>query len=198
MGDAPDGTPWPPDVDRGAIDAAVARAFAEPEALTAAFVVVHRGRILAERYAAGIDRDTQLESWSMGKTLLATLMALLVKDGTYRLDDPAPVPAWRAPGDPRGAIRIVDLLRMSSGLRCTSPFDPDRGGDETARWRLPVALSPEPGADERAAGHAPRIPVRFLVLAARPGALLPPATWLGEVRTWVATKLDVVRGLPGS
>src|SRR6185369_13591013 len=65
MGDAPDATPWPPDVDRSAIDAAVGRAFAEPEALTAAFVVVHRGRILAERYAAGNDKDTQLESWSM-------------------------------------------------------------------------------------------------------------------------------------
>ena len=28
-----------------------------------------------------------------------------------------PVPEWRKPGDPRGAIRIVDLLHMSSGLR---------------------------------------------------------------------------------
>src|SRR5919206_3252842 len=72
----------------------------------------------------------QLESWSMGKTVIATLMALLVKDGTYRLDEPAPVPAWRAPGDPRGAILISDLLRMSSGLRCTSPFDPDRSQED--------------------------------------------------------------------
>ncbi|HET9597805.1 MAG TPA: serine hydrolase [Anaeromyxobacteraceae bacterium] len=126
MGDAPDASPWPPDVDRRAVEEATTRAFADPEALTAAFLVVHRGRILAERYAPGIDRDTQLESWSMGKTVLATLMALLVNDGTYRLDEPAPVPAWHAPGDPRGAIRISDLLRMSSGLRCTSPFDPDR------------------------------------------------------------------------
>ena len=31
--------------------------------------------------------------------------ALLVKDGTYTLEQPAPVPLWRAPGDPRGAIR---------------------------------------------------------------------------------------------
>jgi len=125
MGDAPDGLPWPEGVDRKAIEAATARAFADPEALTAALVVVHRGRILAERYAQGAGRDTQLESWSMGKTLAATLLGLLVKDGTYRLDQPAPVPAWQAPGDPRAAIRVIDLLRMSSGLRCTSPFDPD-------------------------------------------------------------------------
>jgi CubicO group peptidase (beta-lactamase class C family) len=125
MGDAPQTAPWPADVDRGAVERAVAAAFADADALTAAFVVVHRGRLLAERYAPGIDRDTQLESWSMGKTLLATLLGLLVHDGTYPLEEPAPVPAWQARGDPRGAIRIVDLLRMSSGLRCTSPYDPD-------------------------------------------------------------------------
>jgi len=125
QGDAPEPGGWPVDVRREAVEEAVARAFAEPEALTAAFLVVHRGRILAERYAPGIGRDTLLESWSMGKTLAATLLALLVKDGTYRLDDPVPVPAWRAPGDPRGAIRIADLLRMSSGLDCSSPFDPE-------------------------------------------------------------------------
>lgn len=125
MGDAPDGAPWPAGVDRKAIDTAVERAFSDPEALTAALVIVHRGRILAERYALGADRDTQLESWSMGKTVLAMLLGLLVKDGIYRLDDPVPVPAWRAPGDPRGPIRISDLLRMSSGLECSSPFDPE-------------------------------------------------------------------------
>ena len=124
-GDAPEARPWPLDVDRRAVETAVSRAFADPEALTVAFLVVHRGTILAERYAPGIDRDTQLESWSMGKTVLASLLGLLVRDGTYRLDQPAPVPAWRGAGDPRRAIRIVDLLRMSSGLRCTSPFDPE-------------------------------------------------------------------------
>lgn len=66
----------------------------------------------------------------MGKTVIATLLGLLVKDGTYRVDQPAPVPAWQAPGDPRAAIRILDLLRMSSGLRCTSPFDPGFGPED--------------------------------------------------------------------
>lgn len=111
MGDAPDDAPWPPDVDRRAIDVAVARAFADPEALTAAFILVHRGRLLAERYAAGIDKDTQLESWSMGKTVLATLMALLIKDGTYRLDAPAPIPAWRVR---MGKVALVAPAGMTS------------------------------------------------------------------------------------
>jgi len=125
MGDAPSDEPPPEGVDSERLAAAVDAAFADPEALTAAFLVVHRGRILAERYDLGIGPDTQLESWSMGKSITATLIGRLIEEGTFDLDDPAPVPAWRRPGDPRGAITVADLLRMSSGLRCVAPQDPD-------------------------------------------------------------------------
>jgi CubicO group peptidase (beta-lactamase class C family) len=130
MGDKPDDTPLPKEIDRAKLDAAVAAAFSDPEALTAGFIVLYKGRIIAERYMPGITRDTQLESWSMGKSITATLFALLVKDGTYTVDQPAPVPAWRAPGDPRGAIRHADLLHMSSGLRFIATQDPDYTPDK--------------------------------------------------------------------
>jgi len=113
------------DIDRARVAKAVDLAFADPDGLTAAFLVVYKGQIVAERYMPGITKDTQLESWSMGKSLTATLFALLVKDGVYRLEDPAPVPEWHAPGDPRAAIRIVDLMHMSSGLRFIATQDPD-------------------------------------------------------------------------
>jgi len=117
MGDRADAAPFPAGVDRAKIDAAVEAAFSNPDALTAAFLVVHKGRIIAERYKPGITKDTQLESWSMGKSLAATLFSLLVKDGTYTLEQPAPVPLWQRPGDPRAAIRNIDLLHMSAGLK---------------------------------------------------------------------------------
>ncbi|MEX2272235.1 MAG: serine hydrolase [Vicinamibacterales bacterium] len=117
MGDREPAAPAPTEIDRAKLGAAVDAAFADPDALTAAFLVVHKGRIVAERYAPGITKDTQLESWSMGKSLAATLFAVLVKDGTYRLEQPAPVPLWQKPGDPRAAIRNIDLLRMSAGLK---------------------------------------------------------------------------------
>lgn len=117
MGDRPDTTSFPADVDKAKMDAAVAAAFADPAAQTAAFLVLHKGRIVGERYRDGITKDTQLESWSMGKSLAATLFSLLIKDGTYTLDQPAPVPLWQRPGDPRAAIRNMDLLRMSAGLK---------------------------------------------------------------------------------
>ena len=58
---------------------------------TAAFVVTWKGRLIAERYAPGITPQTPLESWSMGKSLTATLMGVLIHQGAYELWGPAPV-----------------------------------------------------------------------------------------------------------
>ena len=101
--------------------AAVDMAFEEMDASgiplkTRAFVVLHKGRIVAERYARGFDKDTRHVSWSMGKSITAALVGLLVRDGHVKVDDPAPVGEWRDIGDPRGEITIADLLHMSSGL----------------------------------------------------------------------------------
>ena len=130
MGDGlPDG-PLPDDVDAAKLQAAVNAAF-EPEAMTLAFVVLHRGRLIAERYREGIDKDTPLESWSMNKSLSATLMGVLIQQGAYTLDQLAPVDSWHEdPDDVRGTIRIQDILRMSSGLRCVNAGDPEYDEDE--------------------------------------------------------------------
>ena len=123
MGDAPSTEPWPAGLDRAKLQAAVDLAFADPAGLTAAMVVLHKGQIVGERYMPGITKDTQLESWSMGKSLTATLVGLAIKDGAFSLDDPAPVPDWRRPGDPRGAIRVRDVMNMASGLSFTGQDD---------------------------------------------------------------------------
>ncbi len=130
MGDAAPKDAPPTGIDRARVDKALDLAFSDPQGLTAAVVIVHKGQIVGERYMPGITKDTQLESWSMGKSLTATLFALLVKDGVYNIHDPAPVPEWRKPGDPRGAIRIVDLLHMSSGLKFIAGQDPDYSVDK--------------------------------------------------------------------
>ena len=126
MGDLLPTAPLPAHLDTVKLRQATEAAFANPAGLTAAFLVVHDGRIVAERYANGAHRDMQLESWSMGKSITGTLIGRLIQLGMLKLEDPAPVPHWHAiPGDPRAAIRIVDLMRMSSGLRFSrgSPED---------------------------------------------------------------------------
>ena len=118
MGDVLPDEPLPDDVNAGLLAEAVRIFFSNPEDNRAAFLVVHRGRIVAEDYGSGAHRDMQLESWSMGKSLTATLVGRLIQLGLLELWQPAPVPAWQnSDSDPRADIRVADLLRMSSGLR---------------------------------------------------------------------------------
>jgi hypothetical protein len=116
----------PEGIDPERVKMALDTAFRNPEAMTAAYVVVYKGQLIGERYREGIDKYTPLESWSMGKSLTATLLGILIQQGIYELDQPAPVPEWQeTPGDPRAEIRIADLLHMTSGLRFRAPQDPD-------------------------------------------------------------------------
>ena len=124
MGDAPSGLAFPPGIDRRRIQQAAETAF-DPAGLTAAFLVTHKGQIIAERYGDGITATTPLESWSMGKSLSGTLMGVLIQQGVYDLWQPAPIPEWQSSDDSRSRIRIADILRMSSGLRIIAPQDPD-------------------------------------------------------------------------
>ena len=132
MGDLLPATAPPAELDAAGIARAVDAAFASPEDMTAAFVVTWRGRIVGERYAAGITVTTPLESWSMGKSVTASLLGVLIRDHVYELEQPAPIPEWQRRGDPRAKIRIADLLQMSSGLRIRAPYDP--GYDPTGPY----------------------------------------------------------------
>ena len=125
MGDVLPIGPPPRELDMAKVEEAVDAAFAPPDAKTAAFVVTWRGRLIAERYAPGITTQTPLESWSMGKSVTATLMGVLIQQGAYELWQPAPIPEWQEGNDLRSEIRIADLLHMSSGLRIKAPEDPD-------------------------------------------------------------------------
>jgi CubicO group peptidase (beta-lactamase class C family) len=124
MGDKLSGA-MPPEVDINKVNQALDAAFASPAGLTAAVVVTWRGRIIGERYGQGATAHTPLESWSMGKSVTAALMGILIQQGAYDLWQAAPIPQWQTPGDHRAKIRIADLLHMSSGLRIRAPYDPE-------------------------------------------------------------------------
>ncbi len=78
-----------------------------------AVVVVHHGRLVAEHYALGFDAAMPLLGWSMTKSVTAGLIGVLIEQGRLALDQRAGWP----PGDARAAIKISDLLSMTSGLR---------------------------------------------------------------------------------
>jgi len=129
MGDVLSDASWPSEIDMEKVEEALDIGFGPAEARTLGLVITYKGRILGERYGEGIDIHTPLESWSMTKSLTGTLMGVLIQQGTYELWQPAPVPEWQEPGDPRQEIRIGDIMRMSSGIKINAPSDPDYDRD---------------------------------------------------------------------
>ena len=85
-----------------------------------AFVVLHRGSIVAEHYDKGITAGTQLLSWSMGKSFVNALTGIMVRDGMVDIHAPMDIPEWQ--GDGRSAITISDLMQMQSGLEWNEDY----------------------------------------------------------------------------
>ncbi len=112
-------------VDAQKLTNAMDAAFAEPnqsaKRRTRSVVVVHKGRIIAERYGEGFGPDTPQVGWSMGKSVLNALIGTLVADGRLRLELNRLMPQWLGAGDPRSAITLDNLLRMVSGLDFDEP-----------------------------------------------------------------------------
>ena len=113
------------------LEAALDRAFAEPAKAplrrVKAVVILHNGKIVAERYAAGYGVETPILGYSLAKSVTNALIGILVRQGKLSVEQRAPVPAWSDPADPRHNITIDHLLRMTSGLaleESDSGFDP--------------------------------------------------------------------------
>jgi CubicO group peptidase (beta-lactamase class C family) len=123
----------PADVDEAALQAASDWAFDRetPEQDTLSLVVVHRGQIIHERYAPGVNMTTRTRTWSTAKSIAVTLIGMMVDRGEMALDEPLPfewLPVYPSPEtDPRRAITLRHVLHMSSGLE---PID--SGGMEYA------------------------------------------------------------------
>ncbi len=125
--------PSPVQTDNPALIAALDHVFVEPahppHRWVRAVVIVQHGKIVAERYAPGVAVDTPLLGYSASKTAINALVGVLVRHGRLDVTAPAPVAAWKD-GDPRRAITLDNLLRMTSGLRVE---ERDTGFDPTSR-----------------------------------------------------------------
>ncbi len=137
----PAGTPWPTvawptgdlpaTLDRRRFGAHLDKGFSA-FVETHAVVIVQGGRLIYERYGPDHGPDKTCMSWSMAKSITHALAGILVGDGRLDVEAPADVPEWREPGDPRGAITLDQLLRMSSGLEFSEVYEPDKPSDTIA------------------------------------------------------------------
>jgi CubicO group peptidase (beta-lactamase class C family) len=116
-----------------------------------AIVIVKDGRVVAERYAPGFTLDTPLLSYSVAKSFTNALLGILVRHGRLNIDQRVEAPEWQRSGDPRSALVIDDLLRMSSGIDAPetgSGFDPVSqmlyGKDDMAAFAASFPLKEPP------------------------------------------------------
>lgn len=114
-----DPRPWPlGDANIGpipspALAGVVARAFSDygRGSQTVGVVVLLDGKVVAERYRDGFGPFVANRTWSVAKSIAGTLVGLSGIDPRRRSD----IPEWYS-SDPRRAITLDNLLRMSSGL----------------------------------------------------------------------------------
>jgi CubicO group peptidase (beta-lactamase class C family) len=87
---------------------------------TRAFIVLHRGRLVYERYFNGGSRKELETSFSVAKSFLSTLVGIAIEEGAISgLDEPITrqLPELEERDQRFARIRIGDLLSMSSGIR---------------------------------------------------------------------------------
>lgn len=116
------------------IEAALDRAFAEPREppyrWVKAIVILHNGQLVGERYAPGYSAATPMLGYSLAKSVTNALVGILVRRKKLSVDERAPVAEWSNLSDPRRAITIDSLLRMTSGLALE---ESDSGLDPVSR-----------------------------------------------------------------
>lgn len=102
-------------VDYEQLHKAVDFAFSAPEInKTRTVLVIHKNRIIAEKYADGFSKETPILGWSMTKSIISTLYGILEHEGKINVNSITSIPEWQ--NDERKNITINHLLRMQSGL----------------------------------------------------------------------------------
>jgi CubicO group peptidase (beta-lactamase class C family) len=152
--------PYPSCVDSQAVANAVQKAFNPKDTVpanhTRALIILYDGRIVSETYAPGYSRSTRLNGWSMTKSIIGALTGILTKEQNLRIDDPAPVPEWKDPKDPRHAITTRHLLQQTTGLDFEERYDGSSHANkmlfiegDAAGYAASQAYNKKPGEDFR-------------------------------------------------
>ncbi|HRW19796.1 MAG TPA: serine hydrolase [Dermatophilaceae bacterium] len=144
---------------------------------TRAVLVIHDGRLVAERYAPGFSANTRQLGWSMAKSVTNLLVGRLVAQGRLAVTDDHLRPEWT---DRRAAITVDQLMRMTSGLSWNEDYDlgtpitrmlylePDMG-----RYAASQPLAHEPGSYQQYSSGSTNLLCSVLRARTGSGAALP-------------------------
>lgn len=149
-------------------------------ARTTVILVQRDGEIVGERYVAGFDPATPQRTWSVAKSLAATIVGAAVQRG--EADVNASAGLGYAQGDPRRAITIDHLLRMASGRYSDTAgnrTDPVYWGGAGVRERaLQWPLIDEPGRTYRYANNDTLAAIQAITPSFQAS---PPADLFGKI-----------------
>ncbi len=81
---------------------------------TDALLIVQNGEVVYERYSAPTTATTPHLTWSVSKSILATVLGVAFGEGRFQLDDP--VARFYPPFSAHADVKIQDLLHWASGL----------------------------------------------------------------------------------
>lgn len=114
-------------VDYEKLNAALDAAIADDKTATRAIFVVVDGEKAGARFRDGFNAETPFLSWSMAKSVNATIVGAAAYKGYLDPAAPAPVAEWARDGA-KSKITWNDLLRMQSGLAFSEAYG-DPGSD---------------------------------------------------------------------
>ncbi|TPG85210.1 serine hydrolase domain-containing protein [Pseudomonas mandelii] len=81
---------------------------------TDALLVIRDGQLIYERYAGPTTADTPHLTWSISKSLMATVLGVAYGEGLFKLQDPAL--KFYPPLEKHPTMTMADLLHWASGL----------------------------------------------------------------------------------
>lgn len=157
-----------------ALDQVVASAFRGDQfnsdfganAFTSAILIATPNKIITEHYLPGYTPHTSQRTWSVAKSIAATVIGVAVHKGLVDVKQPTGLKHWQAPLDPRQNITLENLLHMSSGLDSNaSGSRTDRlylGGGRVVDTALSSALEEKPNTRWKYANNDTLLAVRTL------------------------------------
>lgn len=151
------------------LDAVIKQAFSKhygDGARTSAVLIATPDKILAEHYKQGFTPETAQRTWSVAKSIGASVIGAAVQQGIVTTKQKAGLENWLHPLDPRQHITLENLLHMSSGL------DSNKAGNRTDRVYMggglvsdtatETALEVEPGSRWKYANNDTMLALRVL------------------------------------
>lgn len=138
-------------------------------------VVLHRGKLVFERYAEGADPTTRFTSWSVAKSFTSTLVGLAVADGLIQsLDDRLERYIPDLDGSAYDGVTIRQALQMSSGVKFVELYT--EGGSDVYDFMTSTLFTNQKRANDVAKSFAS---------GAAPGTLFNYSTAETQILGWL-------------